>query len=81
MLERFAAEAGAMRKRIAVVSTVSKEATRRELAAALARYRGTVTRCPAGGSKRRPGIEVVAFLNARTVFAGRSAPLDQAAPP
>jgi hypothetical protein len=45
---------GAMRKRPRITAS-HKEADRRELAAALAHYRGPIKRCPPGGSnKRRP---------------------------
>jgi hypothetical protein len=32
------------------IATISKDTARRELAAALANYRGTIKRCPPGGS-------------------------------
>jgi hypothetical protein len=41
-----------MRKKRSI--SVSKEASRRELAAALARYSGPIKRCPPGANKRRP---------------------------
>jgi hypothetical protein len=41
-----------MRKR--TIPASHKDADRRELAAALARYRGRIKRCPPGGTNKRP---------------------------
>jgi hypothetical protein len=45
-----------VRKRIAIVNTISKDTARHELERALANYAGPIKRCPPGGSssKRRP---------------------------